>query len=106
MPTQLNRIQCLMNPELHAQVKALAVHNKRSLSAMVAELIEHSLSQPAYQQQLQAAELVEPEPDPRKSQHQAQYRAASAEAAVLSGVDLNNNRLSKLRMLLDLLEGD
>lgn len=104
MPTALDRVQCLMQPELYAEVRTLAKHNRRTLSAMCAELVAHAIKTPTYKQQLEEAEIVVPvKTDPRNSSPQAQYRAESIKAAV-DGVDLSNEKLQKLKMILDLIE--
>ena len=68
MPTNLDRIQCLLQPEPYAQVRTLAGHNRRALSAMAAELIEHALKDPKYRDQLEEAEIQVPvKDDPREA---------------------------------------
>mgnify|MGYP003129015679 CR=1 FL=1 len=105
MPTALDRVQCLMQPELYAEVRTLAKHNRRTLSAMCAELVAHAIKTPTYKQQLEeAAVKVPPRKDPRSSTPQAQYRAEAVQAAI-DGVDLSHEKLTKLKAILDLLEG-
>ncbi len=66
MPTNLDRIQTLLQPEDYAVVKTLAGHNHRALSAMSAELIREALKLPKYRQQVQDAVTQVPEQeDPR-----------------------------------------
>ena len=66
MPTALDRVQCLLQPDIYAQVRTLAGHNKRSASAMCAELIEFALKHSDYKQQLEEAPIKVPaREDPR-----------------------------------------
>ena len=104
MPTALDRIQVLCNPDVFAEVRTLAKHNRRTLSAMAAELIAHAIKTPTYKQQLEEALIQVPaKPDPRNSQPQVQFRDEAVKAA-MAGADLNENKLQKLMKLLDLLE--
>lgn len=66
MPTNLDRIQTLLQPEEYAAVRTLAKHNRRALSAMSAELVAEALKLPKYRQQIQDAVVQVPEKeDPR-----------------------------------------
>ena len=66
MPTNLDRIQTLLQPEAYAKVRTLAKHNRRALSAMSAELVEEALKLPRYKEQLMDAEIQVPtREDPR-----------------------------------------
>ena len=66
MPTNLDRIQTLLQPEEYAAVRTLAKHNRRALSAMSAELVREALRLPKYRQQIQntVVQVLEKE-DPR-----------------------------------------
>lgn len=67
MPTNLDRIQTLLQPEDYAAVRTLAKHNRRALSAMSAELVREALKLPKYRQQVQDAVIQVPEKeDPRE----------------------------------------
>ena len=104
MPTALDRIQVLCNPDVFAEVRTLAKHNRRTLSAMGAELIAHALKTPTYKQQLEEAEIQVPaKPDPRNSQPQVQFRGEAVKAAV-EGADLNEAKIQKLMKLLEVLD--
>ena len=75
MPTNLDRVQCLLNPDPYAKVRTLAKHNRRTLSAMAAELIEVALRLPKYQDQLEEAEIQVPSrEDPRSAMRQPQLK--------------------------------
>lgn len=66
MPSNLDRIQTLLQPEDYAAVRTLAKHNRRALSAMSAELVHAALQLPKYRQQIQDAVVQVPEKeDPR-----------------------------------------
>ena len=66
MPTNLDRIQTLLQPAAYASVRTLAKHNRRALSAMSAELVEEALKLPKYREQIQAASIQVPvKEDPR-----------------------------------------
>ncbi len=67
MPTNLDRIQTLLQPEEYAVVKTLAGHNRRALSAMSAELIREALKLPKYRQQVQDALIQVPEQEDKRS---------------------------------------
>ena len=75
MPTALDRIQTLLRPEDHAKVKTLAKANRRTLSAMAAELICMALKLDEVQEQLEAAPYkFKAKPDPRGTQPIEQYK--------------------------------
>ena len=114
MPTALDRIQVLCKPELFAEVKTLAKHNRRTLSAMAAELIAEAVNMPKYQTQIEEAEVHVPaKPDPRKQERQAQYKAESEiDLRILtesiddddSDGDYKMKKLAKALKLMQLLE--
>ena len=104
MPTAMERIQVLCTPEVFAEVKTLAKHNRWSMSAMASELIAHALKTPTFKNQLENAVIqVPPKQDPRIAMQQKQFRADALKAAV-EGVDLNEDKLKKLMALLAVLE--
>ena len=71
MPTNLDRIQTLLQPEAYAKVRTLAKHNRRALSAMSAELVEEALKLPKFMDQIQQAEIQVPvRDDPRTDEKQ------------------------------------
>ena len=73
MPTALQRVQCLLQPETFALVKTLAGDERRTMSNMAAELIEKALKLPEVQAQIDAALIKVPTPDdPRASVPQRQ----------------------------------
>ena len=75
MPTALDSIQTLLRPEDHAKVKTLAKANRRTLSAMAAELICMALKLDEVQEQLEAAPYkFKAKPDPRGTQPIEQYK--------------------------------
>ena len=92
-----------MRPEVYAMVRKLAAKNKRTLSSMCAEIIQKGISHQEYQDQLNENESTDTESDSRQATPQAQYKAA-VEAAALSGVDLNIEKLKKIQMILDSLD--
>ena len=113
MPTALDRIQVLCKPELFAEVKTLAKHNRRTLSAMAAELIAEAVNMPKYQTQIEEAEVHVPaKPDPRKQERQAQYKAEGIDLRILtesiddddSDGDYKMKKLAKALKLMQLLE--
>ena len=102
MPTALQRVQCLLQPETFALVKTLAWDERRTMSNMAAELIEKALKLPEVQAQIDAALIKVPTPDdPRASVPQRQvvnrqsYSLAPEEAEKLRkqrGLDMLNSR--------------
>ena len=71
MPTNLDRIQTLLQPDAYAKVRTLAKANRRALSAMSAELVEEALKLPPYRQQIEDAEIQVPvKDDPRTDEKQ------------------------------------
>lgn len=71
MPTNLDRIQTLLQPDAYAKVRSLAKANRRALSAMSAELVEEALKLPKYRQQIEDAEIQVPtRDDPRTDDKQ------------------------------------
>ena len=106
MPTALDRVQCLLQPDVYAQVSTLAKHNRRTKSAMCAELIAHALQTPTYKAQIEdAAILVPPKPDPRIAAPQTQFKA-DVVAAAIEGVDITDAKIKKLMALMELLGDD
>ena len=104
MPTALDRAQVLMQPDLYAEVRTLAKHNRRTLSAMCAELIQHALNTPTYKQKMEEALIVvHPKEDPRMASPQTQFRGEAMKAAI-EGADLNEAKMKKLMMLLEMLD--
>ena len=104
MPTALDRIQTLLQPDVFAQVRTLAKHNRRTLSGMAAELIDDALKLDKYKDQLADADVVvPPREDPRKAAPQAQFRDDTIKAAI-DGADLNTPKLQKLLKLMELLD--
>ena len=82
MPTNLDRIQTLLQPADYAAVRTLANHNRRALSAMSAELVREALKSPKYQQQLQNALVQVPERrDPRTTIQQIKTMRTPREAS-------------------------
>ncbi|MCB4427983.1 hypothetical protein FZX09_04040 [Synechococcus sp. MU1643] len=76
MPTSLDRVQVLLQPDVYADVMTLAKHNRRSASAMCAELVEAALKRDKYQDQLDDAQIKVPaQPDPRHAIRQTQLRS-------------------------------
>ena len=57
MPTQLDRMQVLCQPELFAQIKTLSKYYRKSLSMMCSVLIEDAIKN-LYATQLENAEIV------------------------------------------------
>lgn len=96
MPTALDRIQTLLRPEDHAKVKTLAKANRRTLSAMAAELICMALKLDEVQEQLEAAPYkYKAKPDPRGTQPIEQYKVTPTPAPT--------NKKDKLDTLLQLM---
>ena len=106
MPTALQRIQTLLNPELYAEVATLAKHQRRTMSAMAAELITVALKTDNIKAQLEEAVIKVPaQPDPRQTRPQTQYKQQLGEQAV-AGLDISHHKLDKLMKLLEVLDGE
>ena len=105
MPTNLDRIQCLLQPKPYAQVRTLASHNRRALSAMAAELIEYALKQEKYRDQLEEADVQVPErEDPRTAIKQTAIKAERQGQSYADLVtDLEAEKVEKLKKLLSML---
>ena len=105
MPTALDRVQVLLQPQVFADLKTLAKHNKHSLSRMAAELVVHAINTPTFKAQLEEAAIkFPPKKDPRIGAPQAQFREEITQAA-LDGADLNNPELVPLlKQLLQSLD--
>ena len=86
MPTGLHRIQVLLNPVDNAKVQTLAKIERRSASAMVADLVLAALKTPKFRELLQEAEddgaMVATKEDTRQRIPQKQYREAEADAVI------------------------
>ena len=106
MPTALDRVQCLLQPAVYAQVATLSKHNRRTKSAMCAELIAHALGTPTYKAQLEDADVKVPvKDDPRIATPQTQFRSETV-AAAIEGADITDFKLKKLMALMELLGDD
>tara|TARA_B100001063_G_C16550324_1_gene445717 strand:+ start:148 stop:447 length:300 start_codon:yes stop_codon:yes gene_type:complete len=93
-----------MVPDLYADLKTLAKHNKRSMSHMCAELVSFAINSTKYQQQLEQADHKVPaKPDPRTRAPQAQFKSEIVKAAV-EGADLHNHKMAKLIKAMELIE--
>ena len=83
MPTNLDRIQVLLRPEPYAQVRTLAKQDRRTLSAMAAELIQEAMKLPRYRQLLAEAEkeggTIPAKEDPRDEIRQDRLTATKGE---------------------------
>ncbi|QNJ31529.1 hypothetical protein SynPROS91_01151 [Synechococcus sp. PROS-9-1] len=122
MPSSLDRVQTLLQPEEYAMVRTLAKHNKRAMSAMAAELVETALKLPKYRAQLDDAEVQVPvREDTRDYIPRTQVRAEKKEREVPPYIDLipekerevvigagldslTPERITELKDLLSLLE--
>ena len=86
MPTGLHRIQVLLNPVDNAKVQTLAKIERRSQSAMVADLVLAALKMPKFRELLQEAEddgaMVRTKEDTRTRIPQKQHREAEADAVI------------------------
>ena len=119
MPTNLPRVQCLLQPETFAKVETLRKHNRRSASHMCSELIETALKLPKYRDQIEEAVIQVPvRDDPRESVPQPSLRKAEREEPkyidqipekerdVVTGTGLDSltpERLAELQELLALV---
>lgn len=106
MPTALDRVQVLLQPQVYADLKTLAKHNRHSLSRMAAELVVHAMQTPTFKSQMEEARIKFPaKADPRISEPQAQFRDEITKAA-MDGADLNKAELKRLlSVLMDQLDG-
>ena len=84
MPTNLDRVQVLLQPDTYARVRTLSKADRRSASAMCAELIEVALRLPKYRDLYELAcetvGEVPPKHDPRLTRKQEGLRAIGDEA--------------------------
>lgn len=71
MPTNLHRIQVLLQPAEHSKVVTLAKLTRRTWSALCAELINSALKQPKYRELLDEAEELGINVPERKDDRQA-----------------------------------
>ena len=96
MPTALDRVQVLLQPQVYADLKTLAKHNRHSLSRMAAELVVHAMQTPTFKSQMEEARIkFQAKADPRISEPQAQFRDDLTQAAI-DGADLNKADLKRL----------
>ena len=102
MPTQLDRIQCLCEPQLYADVLTLAKLNNKTKSAMAGELLKAALKLTKYRDQLEeAAVRFPPKEDPRHRERQPQFIANNEKVqAAIAGVDLSDPKMQKLFKML------
>ena len=112
MPSNLDRIQCLLQPEAYAKVRTIAKHNRRALSAMASELIECALQQPKYKEQLEEAAIQVPvRPDPRTVIKQVGITAIKPEAdpdrktyvEMMAGM-VEEEKLKKMLKVMEMME--
>ena len=122
MPTNLDRVQVLLQPDTYARVRTIAKADRRSASAMCAELVEVALRLPKYrdlyEEACETVGEVPPKHDPRLSRKQeglrsseglsaagAQMLGKEKEMVEATGLDkLTPERLAELQKLLKLLE--
>lgn len=78
MPTSLHRVQVLLQPEDAAKMKTLAKMERRTHSAMCAELIVAAMKMPKFREIIEEAEeqgaAVPAQEDPRQGRPQTQFR--------------------------------
>ena len=102
MPSQLPRVQTLMQPAVHASVLTLANRTNRTQSNMCALLIEEALQHPKWQALLETAdptEVVAPYEDTRANSRAPYYRQPSAKAKTITP-----ENIKELQKLLGMLE--
>ena len=130
MPTSLDRIQCLMQPDTYAKVMTLVNVTGKTKSNMAAELIEAALLMPKYKnlmEEADEAQAVTPKEDPRTESRQRSFHRqpsaavkdeAKRKASYMelipekertmvetTGIDqLTPERLRELQKLLQLME--
>lgn len=79
------RCQVLMQPEVYSRMKTLAKFDRRTLSAMCAELIDQAMRLPKYQAMFDEAVVsvgeVPTQPDPRSTRKQ-EHRPITIPAAI------------------------
>lgn len=94
MPTSLDRIQCLLQPEPYASIRTLAKAERKSLSHMASELLDDALKLPKYKEALEKAKgegaTVPTKEDPRTTIRQRQRRSDEYIAEHLEG-DVNKS---------------
>lgn len=110
MPTNLDRIQVLLQPEPYAQVKTLAKLERLTLSAMAAELIKAALELPQFQEALDRAEeegaAVPVKADPRSAVRQPQMRKVEREGPTYEELLEDPAKLEKVMKILELLSSE
>ena len=95
MPTNLDRIQVLLNPDVFALVATLASDSNLSHSAMCAQLIKFALKSDYYKERLEnIAVHLAAKDDPRKKIQQVQHRLTK----------LSDKQMNKLMKLIDIAE--
>ena len=118
MPTNLDRVQVLLQPDTFAKMKTMAKGQRRTYSAMCAELIEAAMKMPIYREAYEEACLtvgeVPAKPDPRLARKQEALRPESyrsliskddAEMVQSTGLDkLTPERIKELMTLLETLD--
>ena len=103
MPTALDRVQCLLQPDLYAKVLTLSKHNRRSASAMCAELIEDALKLPKWKQQIDEALIQVPaREDPREAIPQRQLKGERVRVRDLGWTDSERDQV--MEMTKELIE--
>lgn len=79
MPTTLDRVQCLLQPEPYSAIRTLAKAERKSLSHMCSELIDEALKLPKYRELLEesreAGSTVPVKEDTRTTIRQRQRRS-------------------------------
>lgn len=89
MPTTLDRVQCLLQPEPYSAIRTLAKAERKSLSHMCSELIDEALKLPKYRELLEesreAGSSVPVKEDTRTTIRQRQRRSDKYIEENLSG---------------------
>ena len=107
VPTNLDRIQVLLQPEPFAKVKTLAKQERLTLSAMAAKLVCAALELPQYREALDRAEeegaAVPVKADPRSVVRQPQMRKAERKGPTYEELLEDPAKLEKALKILELL---
>ena len=108
IPTALDRIQCLMPPEVYAAVLTLCNVQGLTKSNMACELIKEGLKSERFSQLLEEADpslVVEPRVDPRSAVRQASVHR-QPNAKVRAEIDARTKGIIKGDGYIPEIEGD
>ena len=103
MPTELQRVQALLDPATYERVQKLMLNRGASMSSIATELIRAALDLAEYGDEL--ANISDQAPPKKEYVSKGEYKSEFVQAAI-DGTDLNSVMLQKLIKLSEVLDDE